>query len=117
MLKISAGKLIHNLHFYTQEYKEGFAGSEGEHQLKLVRSVKAQIKDISYSNKEMSSKNSDNVALKAFTYYFKDFDISMLIKIDNDAMIYKIDNIENVDFHNRILVFSLVKSEELTNGL
>ena len=117
MLKISAGKLIHNLHFYTQEYKEGFAGSEGTHELKLIRSVKAQIKDISYSNKEMSSKNSDNVALKAFTYYFKDFDISMFIKIDNDAMIYKIDNIENVDFDNRILVFSLVKSEELANGL
>ncbi len=106
---MKAGLLIHTAKFYKVTNKQGFAGAT-ENSLRLAKTVKCHIDDITYQNKEVGNKNILDTSLKMTTRYFP-ASLDMVVKINKDKTMYKIIYIENVNFKNQELIFSLVKYE------
>lgn len=106
---LEAGKLIHTATLYKSLYVKNNDGT-GKNKLEYVKKVKCSIRDVSYQNKDSNNKTTEDATLKITTHYFKS-DINMLVKINSDETLYKITYIENVDFENKVLIFSLSKNE------
>ena len=104
---MQTGTLIHTARFYNEISINGFAGAT-EKSLALVKTVKCSVEDNTYKNKISNNKNSFDTTLKITTWFFKS-NINMIVKINNDECLYKIDYIENVEFRNTKLIFTLSK--------